>query len=162
MSGEPKMRIRMRANGEERSVEVDVRETLLDVLRDGLGLKGPKKGCDEGVCGACSVLLDGRAVCSCNALAVEADGKEVITIEGLEKNGNLDPLQLAFMENDALQCGYCTSGQIIAARSFLNSGDEDFSDENVRRALSGNLCRCGCYTEIVHAVRKVAQSEGLR
>ncbi len=159
MSGRWKRNISFTANGASLSLEVDVRDTLLDALRDGIGLTGTKKGCDEGVCGACSVLLDGRAVCSCSMLAVEAQGSSVVTIEGLGKDGE-DRLQLSFIAHDAMQCGFCTPGQIIAARSFLDSTGADLTAEGIKNALSGNICRCGCYANIIEAVLAAARGGG--
>lgn len=156
--------VNMVINGVPRSTKVEPRETLLDFLRDNIGLMGPKKGCDESVCGACAVLVNGEAVCSCTMLAVEAEGTEVTTIEGLvDKDGRLDPLQAAFVAFDSLQCGFCTSGQIISAKSYLSTLPPDTipTEAEVREALSGNLCRCGCYLRIVEAVRSVA-SRGRR
>lgn len=160
MSGNWKKKIGFTANGTYRSIEVDVRDTLLDTLRDGIGLTGPKKGCDEGVCGACSVLLDGKAVCSCSMLAVEAENGNVVTIEGLGKEGEADRLQQSFIAHDAMQCGFCTPGQIIAARSFLDSAGEDLTVEDIKNALSGNICRCGCYANIIEAVMEAARDRG--
>lgn len=159
--------ISFKLNGEKVSVKVAPRDTLLDVIRDSLGKTGAKKGCDEAVCGACSVLLNGRSICSCTILAMEAQGSEIITIEGLGNSvagiakSSHDPLQDAFVQFDAQQCGFCTSGQIISARSFLNQLDkkEVVGDETISEALSGNICRCGCYNKIVDAVRYVTELE---
>jgi xanthine dehydrogenase YagT iron-sulfur-binding subunit len=131
-------------NGQEHSLELDTRTSLLDLLREHLGLTGAKKGCDHGQCGACTVLLDGRRVNACLLLAVACDGAELTTIEGLDDE---HPLQAAFVEHDAFQCGYCTPGQILSAIGFLDEGGGD-----VREGLSGNLCRCGAYVNIVAAV----------
>ena len=144
-------------NGLTRTIEVEPRDTLLDTLRDSLGLTGAKKGCDEAVCGACAVLVDGKAVCSCTMLAIEANGSQVVTIEGLADGDDLDPLQKAFVQHDSLQCAFCTSGQIIAAKSFLSELQGRIPNEDeIKEALSGNLCRCGCYNKIVEAVAEVA------
>lgn len=144
-------------NGLTRTIEVEPRDTLLDTLRDSLGLTGAKKGCDEAVCGACAVLVDGKAVCSCTMLAIEANGSQVVTIEGLADGDDLDPLQKAFVKHDSLQCAFCTSGQIIAAKSFLSELQGRIPNEDeIKEALSGNLCRCGCYNKIVEAVAEVA------
>ena len=153
--------ITLNVNGEERKVEVEPRDTLLDTLRDKLDLTGAKKGCNEGVCGACTVLLDGRSVCSCNIFAVEAAGAPITTIEGISsKNSDSDPMQQAFVMLDALQCGFCTSGQILAAKSLLLQSnimkDRPIDEAAIKEGLSGNLCRCGCYNNIVDAVRSVA------
>jgi xanthine dehydrogenase YagT iron-sulfur-binding subunit len=156
-----KVKVSFEVNGSFETVEVEPRDSLLDTLRDSLNLTGTKKGCDETACGACAVLVDGHAVCSCTMLAVEAEGLKLTTIEGLAKGNNLDdldPLQKAFVLHDSLQCGFCTSGQIIAARSFLNEleGRGVPSEEEIKEALSGNICRCGAYNKIVEAVAEVA------
>jgi xanthine dehydrogenase YagT iron-sulfur-binding subunit len=139
------------------SVELDVagHETLLDVLRDRLELTGTKKGCDQGACGACTVHVDGKRVLSCLTLAAQCEGREVTTIEGLGVDGQLDPLQEAFVRHDALQCGYCTPGQIMSAAALLTEGRAE-SHEEIREFMSGNLCRCGAYPNIVAAIRDVA------
>jgi aerobic-type carbon monoxide dehydrogenase small subunit (CoxS/CutS family) len=144
-------------NGSHKKVEVEPRDSLLDVLRDALDLTGAKKGCDETVCGACAVIVNGRAVCSCTMFAVEVEGATVLTIEGLARENTLDELQVAFVEHDSLQCGYCTSGQIMAAKSFLDElKGRAPSNEEIKEAMSGNLCRCGSYNKIVEAVAEVA------
>ena len=146
-------------NGALRSVEVESRETLLDSVRDKLGLVGAKKACDEAVCGACTVIFNGKAVCSCMMLAVEASGSQLITIEGLKRE-ELDEMQKAFIQNDAEQCGFCTSGQILSAKAFLSNVDRKsapLDEDTIKEALSGNLCRCGCYNNIVRAVQQVSQ-----
>jgi xanthine dehydrogenase YagT iron-sulfur-binding subunit len=141
-------------NGERREVEADTRSTLLDVLREHLGLTGAKKGCDHGQCGACTVLLDGRRVLSCLTLAASAQGRDVTTIEGLAKSdGELHPMQQAFIDNDAFQCGYCTPGQILSAVACVNEGHAG-SDADIREYMSGNLCRCAAYPNIVAAVNQ--------
>lgn len=146
--------IRLQVNKAEHTLNLDPRVTLLDALRENLGLSGAKKGCDRGQCGACTVLVDGRRIYSCLTLAVMHEGREVTTIEGLGRADALHPLQSAFIEHDALQCGYCTPGQILSAAGLLREpcGAED---EAVRRQLSGNLCRCGAYPNIVAAVQSV-------
>jgi aerobic-type carbon monoxide dehydrogenase small subunit (CoxS/CutS family) len=150
--------ISFKLNGRPVSCPVDTRLTLLDLLRDSFRLKSPKRGCDETVCGACAVLVDGRGICSCTMLAVEVEGSEVVTLEGLGSEEEPNPLQRAFVELDALQCGFCTPGQIIGATSFLLSlGEEEVSEEEVREAMSGNLCRCGCYDNIIKAVIRTAE-----
>jgi xanthine dehydrogenase YagT iron-sulfur-binding subunit len=138
-------------------VELDVagHETLLDVLRDRLELTGTKKGCDQGACGACTVHIDGKRVLSCLTLAAQCEGREVTTIEDLGVDGQLHPLQEAFVHHDALQCGYCTPGQIMSAAALLAEGRAE-SDDEVREFMSGNLCRCGAYPNIVAAIRDVA------
>jgi xanthine dehydrogenase YagT iron-sulfur-binding subunit len=130
-------------------------DTLLEVLRERLALTGTKKGCDQGACGACTVLVDGRRVLSCLMLAAQCDGCEVTTIEGLGSETQLHPLQSAFVRHDALQCGYCTPGQIMSAVALLDEGRAG-SDEEIREFMSGNLCRCGAYPNIVAAIRDVA------
>jgi aerobic-type carbon monoxide dehydrogenase small subunit (CoxS/CutS family) len=137
-------------NGERHALALEPRRTLLDVLRRELGLTGAKRACDMGNCGACTVHLDGRAVYSCLTLAVDCEGRAVTTIEGLAKDGALDPLQAAFVAADALQCGYCTPGQVMSLRALLNDNPWP-SEEEIRRAVSGNLCRCGAYRNIVRA-----------
>ncbi|HEV7709058.1 MAG TPA: 2Fe-2S iron-sulfur cluster-binding protein [Asanoa sp.] len=162
----------LRVNGEDRILNVDNRVTLLDALRDHLGLTGTKKGCDHGQCGACTVLIDGRRAISCLQLAVATDGREVITIEGLADGDDLHPLQRAFIAHDGFQCGYCTPGQICSAVGMLAEAKEglpswvsddldgtapaDLDDDEIRERMSGNLCRCGAYAGIVAAVREVA------
>ena len=153
-------------NGTEHRLSVDTRASLLDVLREDLGLTGSKKGCDHGQCGACTVLLDGRRVNACLALAVAHDGAEVVTVEGLAANGRLSPLQEAFIEHDAFQCGYCTPGQLCSAAGMLGepgpsavtedlATDPELTPEEIRERMSGNLCRCGAYVNIVSAIREV-------
>ena len=150
--------VRLRVNGGEHDVAVSPATTLLDALRDGLHLTGTKKGCALGQCGACTVLMDGRRVNACLVLALRAEGREITTIEGLaDADGGLHPLQHAFVEHDALQCGYCTPGQIMAGVACIEEGRAG-SDAEVRRWMSGNLCRCGAYTNIVRAVRAVAEA----
>ena len=142
-------------NGELVHVTVSPFATLLDVLRDDLELTGTKYGCGEGECGACSVLLDGKLVNSCLVLAAECEGSEVLTIEGLQKNGRLHPIQQAFVDRGAIQCGFCTPGMIMAAYALLEANPSPTEDE-VKRALEGNLCRCTGYQKIVEAVRSLA------
>ena len=139
-------------NGERRAIALDdPRVTLLDLLRERLDLTGTKKGCDRGQCGACTVIVDGRRVNACMSLAVTLDGAEVTTIEGLARNGELHPVQAAFIEHDGLQCGYCTPGQIMSAVALIAEGEADDA-ERVREAMSGNICRCGAYKGITEAV----------
>ncbi len=150
------MKVGFTVNGNRHELEVEPRLTLLDTLRDMLDLTGSKKGCDEGVCGACTVILDGKAVCSCMTLAVEADGSDVLTIEGIAEGSKLDPIQKAFIEFDGMQCGFCTSGQIMSAKAFLMSNAKPTKDE-IREAMSGNICRCGAYINIVDAIFHVSK-----
>ena len=142
-------------NGQTRSVAIDPRTSLLDLLRERLALTGAKKGCDHGQCGACTVHLDGRRIVSCLMLAVQADGRAVTTIEGLSgPSGELHPMQQAFIDCDALQCGYCTPGQIMAAVACVEEGNAG-SAEQIREYMSGNICRCGAYVGIVQAIQNV-------
>jgi len=141
-------------NEQVRQIEVQPSTTLLDLLRHDLALAGTKKGCDHGQCGACTVLIDGRRINSCLQLAVMQDGKEITTIEGLAQGGQLHPLQQAFIERDAFQCGYCTPGQICSAIGLLEEGHAGTRDE-IRELMSGNLCRCGAYSNIVDAIEDV-------
>jgi xanthine dehydrogenase YagT iron-sulfur-binding subunit len=150
--------VTLRVNGEAQRVELDSRVTLLDALRDELGLTGTKKGCDQGACGACTVLVDGKRVVSCLMLAAQADGREVTTIEGLAVDGRLHPVQEAFVRHDAFQCGYCTPGQIMSAVALLQEGRAG-SDEDIQEFMSGNICRCGAYPNIRAAIREVAGGE---
>jgi carbon-monoxide dehydrogenase small subunit len=147
--------ISLKVNGQQRSVEVEARTTLLDMVRDQLGFTGAKLGCDIQVCGACTLLVGGKPVSACSMLAIDADGCEILTLEGLRVNGNLHPLQEAFMEFGALQCGYCTSGFILTAKALLDENPNP-TDEQIRDYLAGNFCRCGCYQEIMQAVRHAA------
>ncbi|GAA2626461.1 (2Fe-2S)-binding protein [Dactylosporangium fulvum] len=139
-------------NGRTEQLRVDAGVTLLDALRDRLGLTGTKKGCDQGACGACTVHVDGRRVLSCLTLAAQVDGREVLTVEGL---GGGHPVQEAFIRHDAFQCGYCTPGQVLSAIALLDEGRAG-SDDDIREFMSGNLCRCGAYPNIVAAIREVA------
>jgi len=140
-------------NGVRQTINLDdPRVTLLDLLRERLGLTGTKKGCDRGQCGACTVLLDGRRINSCLALAVSHDGSDVLTIEGVAENGWLHPVQAAFIAHDGLQCGFCTPGQIMSAIGLIQEGQAGDDPERVREGMSGNLCRCGAYQGITEAV----------
>jgi xanthine dehydrogenase YagT iron-sulfur-binding subunit len=147
--------IGLTVNGRSHRLAVPASATVLDVLHDCLSLAGTKKGCDMGSCGACTVLLDGRRVNACLALAAQQDGREILTIEGVARDGALHPLQAAFIAHDALQCGYCTPGQIISAVALLAEGRAG-SDEEISEFMSGNLCRCAAYPNIVSAIREVA------
>lgn len=165
--------ITLRVDGQQRSLTVDTRTTLLDALREHLGVAAAKKGCDHGQCGACTVLLDGRRVTTCLSLAVACDGAAVITAQGLIRDGKLHPMQQAFLEHDALQCGYCTPGQICSAVGMLEEAKAghpslvttslatpaELTDEEIRERMSGNLCRCGAYVNIVAAIRDAAAKE---
>ncbi|HEY3464805.1 MAG TPA: (2Fe-2S)-binding protein [Amycolatopsis sp.] len=154
----PETTVEATVNGEAVRLGVDPRESLLDVLRERLGLTGTKKGCDQGHCGACTVHLGGRRVVSCLTPAVQAAGQDVTTIEGVAgPDGGLHPLQQAFVDNDALQCGYCTPGQIMSGLACIAEGHTGDDDE-IREYLSGNLCRCGAYVGIVAAVRQAAEA----
>ena len=153
--------ISLTINGEVRTLQVAPWTTLLDLLREGLDLTGTKKGCDHGQCGACTVLVDGKRINSCLALAVMKDGAEITTIEGLGRAGAMHPLQEAFVEHDAFQCGYCTPGQICSAAGMIAEGHARSRDE-IREAMSGNICRCGAYTNIVDAIEDVMQSGAAR
>jgi xanthine dehydrogenase YagT iron-sulfur-binding subunit len=148
--------VRLIVNGARTELDIDSRSSLLDVLREQLRLTGAKKGCDHGQCGACTVHLDGRRVASCLTLAVQADGREITTIEGLSpEDGPLHPMQRAFIDHDALQCGYCTPGQIMAAVACVREGNAG-SPEQIREYMSGNLCRCGAYPAILAAIQQAA------
>ncbi|OGP62455.1 MAG: hypothetical protein A2170_01170 [Deltaproteobacteria bacterium RBG_13_53_10] len=149
--------IKLRVNGDVYALQVDSRRTLLEVLREHLGLTGTKEMCNKGDCGGCTVVLDGRAVLSCMMLAVEADGKEVLTIEGLaEKGYQLHPLQKAFVDHGAIQCGYCTPGFIMSAKALLNKKPDPTPDE-IKAAISNNVCRCTGYVQIVEAIEAAAK-----
>jgi len=151
--------VSMGVNGVPRQLQVDSRVTLLDALRDHMGLTGSKKGCDQGACGACTVLLDNKRVLSCLTLAAQCEGRQVTTIEGLASDGRQHPLQEAFIRHDALQCGYCTPGQILSAVALLAEGRAS-SDDDIRAFMSGSICRCGAYSNIVEAIREVAGRGG--
>ncbi len=151
-----KKAISFTVNGEKESREAVVGQTLLKFIRDELHLTGTKEGCEIGECGACTVLLDGKPVNSCLILAVEIDGKELVTIEALSKNGELDQLQQAFIDHAAMQCGYCTPGMIMAAKALLKRKPNP-TDADINEALSGNLCRCGAYQEIREAIKASAK-----
>ncbi|HEX4268516.1 MAG TPA: 2Fe-2S iron-sulfur cluster-binding protein [Steroidobacteraceae bacterium] len=167
--GSVKASINLRVDGEQRSLAVDTRTTLLDALREHLGVTSAKKGCDHGQCGACTVLLDGRRVTTCLSLAVACDGATITTAQGLANGETLHPVQQAFLDHDALQCGYCTPGQICSAVGMLEearaghpsfvtqdlTGPTELSEDEIRERMSGNLCRCGAYVNIVAAIRDV-------
>ena len=166
--------VNLTVNGQLRAIEVEPRTTLLDALREGLGLTGTKKACDRGECGACTVHVDGRRILSCMTLAMMQEGKRITTIEGLERNGELHPVQAAFIEHDGFQCGFCTSGQIMSAVAVIEEAKAgwpsaatadlreaftlaDLSKTEIRERMSGNLCRCACYPNIVDAVADAAR-----
>ncbi|MGQ9630399.1 MAG: (2Fe-2S)-binding protein [bacterium] len=153
-----KRSIRLMVNGEPRRLMVDPHRTLLDVIRNDLRLTGTKEGCGTGECGACTVLFEGKPVNSCLVLAVEADGKSITTIEGLAEDGQLHPLQKAFIDHGAIQCGFCTPGMILSAKALLDQNPHP-TEEEVRLAIYGNLCRCTGYTKIVEAILSVAERE---
>jgi xanthine dehydrogenase YagT iron-sulfur-binding subunit len=144
-------------NGQPGTVLADSRMTLLDALRDDLGLTGTKKGCDQGACGACTVLLDGKRIVSCLTLVAQCEGRAVTTVEGLADEGRPHALQEAFLRHDGFQCGYCTPGQLMSAVALLDEG-RAHSDDEIREFMSGNICRCGAYPNIVAAIRDVASS----
>lgn len=150
--------IELKVNGESREVLVEPRTTLLQVLREDLGLTGTKQGCDTGDCGACTVLIDNHPVLSCLTLAIEAQGKEILTIEGLNQQGGLHPLQQAFIDHYAVQCGFCTPGMILSAKALLDRNSHP-TEEEVREAISGNLCRCTGYVKIVEAILAVVNDQ---
>ena len=151
-----KKTISLKINGSERGAEVEARTTLLDLVREQFNLTGAKLGCDIQVCGACTLLLNGRPVSACSFLAVDADGCDVTTIEGLSAGGALHPLQEAFMEFGALQCGYCTSGFILTAKALLDECPQP-SEQQIRDYMGGSFCRCGCYQEIMQAIKDVVR-----
>ncbi|QND63540.1 (2Fe-2S)-binding protein [Mesorhizobium loti] len=150
-----KIPVHLDINGDHHELQLEPRVTLLDALRDRLGLTGTKKGCDHGQCGACTVHVDGERVLACLTLAAQVEGRTVTTIEGLAREGEMHPVQAAFLEQDAFQCGYCTPGQIMSAVACIREGHAG-SDEEIREYMAGNLCRCGAYPHIVAAVRQAA------
>ena len=151
--------VRLRINGEARDIAVDNRTSLLDMLRERAGLPGTKKGCDQGACGACTVLVDGRRINSCLTLAVMQVGKRITTVEGLANGDALHPVQAAFIKHDAFQCGYCTPGQLCSAVGLLNEGHAR-TDDDIREQMSGNICRCGAYNNILAAIHEARDTEG--
>ncbi len=158
-TGPGPVKLSLKINGQMKSVEVEPRMTLLDTLRDKLDLTGSKKVCDRGACGGCTVSLDGESVCSCMMLAIDAQGKEITTIEGLAKpDGTLDRVQEGFIEHDAQQCGFCTPGFVMRAHAFLKENPKPTLDQ-LKAGLSGNICRCGTYTNVFSAVMSAAQKE---
>lgn len=153
--------ISFRVNGTMQQLEVPPNVVLLDALRERIGLTGTKKGCDHGQCGACTVLVNGEAINSCLTLAVVHDGDAITTVEGLEQNGQLSALQQAFLDHDAYQCGYCTPGQLTSATELLSNNSVGPSDADVAEAMSGNICRCGAYKNILAAIQQVRGEPGL-
>lgn len=147
--------VSLRVNGDDKALSLDARTTLLDALREHLGQTGSKKGCDHGQCGACTVLMDGRRVLSCLTLALVAQGHDIATIEGLANGDKLHPMQQAFIDQDAFQCGYCTPGQIMSAIACVKEGHAD-NDQDIREYMSGNICRCAAYPNIVAAIKQAA------
>lgn len=153
MSSEFMKKITLIVNEKKHILEVDIRETLLDVLRERLYYTGVKRGCSVGECGACTVLVDGVPIDSCIYMAVWADGKEILTVEGLEKNGELSKVQKAYVDEGAIQCGFCTPGLVLTTTSLVNSGKK-YTDEEIKREISGHLCRCTGYQKIFNATKK--------
>lgn len=158
--GVGEQRVVLKVNGQTHTLNVPANAVLLDVMRDRLQLTGTKKGCDQGQCGACTLLVNGVAINSCLSIAVQHDGDEITTIEGLAENGKLHPVQEAFWEHDAYQCGYCTSGQIMSAVAILKDPNIPGDDASVREAMSGNICRCGAYKNILTAVQSARSKMG--
>lgn len=158
--GVGEQRITLKVNGHSHTLNVPANAVLLDVVRDRLQLTGTKKGCDQGQCGACTLLVNGLAINSCLSIAVQHDGDEITTIEGLAQNGELHPVQQAFWDHDAYQCGYCTSGQIMSAVAILKDPNIPGDDASVREAMSGNICRCGAYKNILSAVQSARSKMG--
>ncbi|MDX2059445.1 MAG: (2Fe-2S)-binding protein [Gemmatimonadales bacterium] len=154
-SASSRLDVDLRVNGEPRRVPLGAAVTLLDLLRDQLGLTGAKRGCDRGECGACTVLIDGQPALSCLTLADGVDGRAVVTIEGLARGDELHPMQRAFLAHDALQCGFCTPGQILAAIACVEAGAAG-TDESIRQWMSGNLCRCAAHPQMLAAIRSIA------
>lgn len=159
-SGDVSHVVRLTVNGKPQTLQVASNVVLLDVLRDQLHLNGTKKGCDHGQCGACTLHVNGTAINSCLSLAVMHDGDEITTVEGLERNGQLHPVQQAFWDHDAFQCGYCTSGQIMSACAILKDKNVGADDASVREAMSGNICRCGAYKNILTAIQSARGKGG--
>lgn len=153
--------VHLKVNDEEYRLEVEPQELLLDVIRNKVGLTGTKRGCDTGDCGACTTIMNGRAVNSCLVLAMEADGKEILTIEGLAKKGQLHPLQEAFVQYGAIQCGYCTPGMILSAKALLDENPHP-TEEEICIAIAGNLCRCTGYSKIIQAIKACADKLNIK
>jgi xanthine dehydrogenase YagT iron-sulfur-binding subunit len=157
--GPAAVRMTLRVNGADHVVELEPRVSLLDALREHMGLTGSKKGCDQGTCGACTVWVDGRRVLACLTLAIATEGHEVTTIEGLADGDDLHPMQQAFIDHDAFQCGYCTAGQIMSAVKLIEEGNAA-TDEDIAELMSGNICRCAAYPNIRAAIREVRDAGG--
>jgi carbon-monoxide dehydrogenase small subunit len=151
------MKMKLRVNGNDYEIEVEPHRTLLDVLRYRLGMTGTKEGCGTGSCGSCTVLMDGKAVNSCLVFVAEAEGKEITTIEGLSWEGELHPLQQAFIDEGAVQCGFCTPGMILTAKAFLDANPKP-NESQIREAIAGNLCRCTGYEKIIRAIMSIGQA----
>ena len=151
--------IRLKVNGFEYDLLIEPHRTLVDVLREEIGLTGTKKGCEKGECGACTVIINGEAVLSCLVLAIQCEGKEILTIEGLCRDGRLDPLQDAFVRYGAIQCGFCIPGMIMASKALLSKKPRP-TEEEIKRGLSGNLCRCTGYVKVIEAVKNASAKEG--
>jgi carbon-monoxide dehydrogenase small subunit len=150
--------IELKVNGEIYEVAVDVHRTLLEVLRENLGLTGTKEACDLGECGSCTVIMDGKPVLSCLYLAIEAQGKDILTVEGLAQEGKLHPIQQAFVDHGAIQCGFCTSGMLMSAKALLDR-NPSLTEDEIKEAISGNLCRCTGYVKIIEAIKSAAGKE---
>ncbi len=153
--------IKTKINGRSYEMSIFPNQTLLELLRENLGLTGTKCGCEIGECGACTVLLDGEAVNACLVLAPQIDGREIMTVEGLMKDGKLDPLQESFMDHDAVHCGFCTPGMLMSAKAILKS-HQNANDVEIRTAISGNLCRCTGYVQIVEAIKEITGEHGIK
>jgi len=159
--GSPGKQVRLTVNGKAYELDVQPGETLLELIREDLGLTGTKEGCGLGECGACTVIMDGKTVNSCLVLAAEADGKQITTIEGLADGDRLHPVQQAFIDHGGLQCGFCTPGMIMSAKALLDE-NQNPSDEEIRKGISGNLCRCTGYTKIIESIKAAAGNAGGR
>jgi xanthine dehydrogenase YagT iron-sulfur-binding subunit len=159
VAGPASVQVTLRINGMSHVIDLEPRVSLLDALREHLGLTGSKKGCDQGTCGACTVWVDGRRVLACLTLAIAAEGHDIVTIEGLADGDELHPMQQAFIEHDAFQCGYCTPGQIMSAVKLIEEGNAS-TDEDIAEFMSGNICRCMAYPHIRAAIRQVRDLEG--
>ncbi len=151
-----KYSIRLKVNGDVYELSVDPNELLIDVIRNRLDLTGTKEGCGAGDCGACTVIIDGKSVNSCLMLAIEADGRDILTIEGIAKDGKLDPIQKAFIDEGAIQCGFCTPGMVLSAKALLDENPHP-SDEEIKKSISGNICRCTGYQKIVRAIQEASR-----